>query len=62
MELIGIEIVHAGQVFDGTRDDIVEFLQQNKFKIEGKAGHDEFFARDSKNWFILHFQSMHEIY
>jgi hypothetical protein len=44
-ELIGIEMVHMGQVFDGSRDDLITFMEQNGYKFQAKAGHDEFFAK-----------------
>jgi hypothetical protein len=44
-ELIGIEMVHVGEVFDGSRDDLVTFMEQNGYKFQAKAGHDEFFAK-----------------
>ena len=49
-ELIGIEMVHVGQVFDGSRDDLVTFMQKNGYKFQAKAGHDEFFAKDAQKW------------
>jgi hypothetical protein len=47
-ELIGIEIIHAGLVFDGSRDDVVNFLAENNLHVQAKAGHDEFFAKNIK--------------
>ena len=47
-ELIGIEIIHAGQVFDGSRDDVIDFLAENDMHVQAKAGHDEFFAKNLK--------------
>ncbi len=46
LELIGLEIVHAGQVFEGDRGDIVQFLSTKGFKFQHKTGHDEFFVKD----------------
>ena len=43
-------MVHVGQVFDGSRDDLVTFMQENGYKFQAKAGHDEFFAKDAQKW------------
>ena len=47
-ESIGIEVVHAGKVFDGGRNETVEFLARNDFEFEEKSGHDEIFVKRRK--------------
>jgi len=44
-EVIGIETVHVGDVFDGSREDLIKLLENNSYKLHSKAGHDEFFVR-----------------
>ena len=47
-ESIGIEVVHAGEVFAGGRNETVEFLARNDFEFEEKSGHDEIFVKRPK--------------
>ena len=45
IRLLGIEVLHAGQVFDGDEDDISKLLDANGYKYVDKAGHDKFFLK-----------------
>ena len=49
-EVLGIETRHAGKVFNGTEDDIVEFLQSMEYKKTKKVEHDTFFLKN--NYFL----------
>lgn len=44
-EVIGIETAHVGDVFEGSREDLVNLMAKNGYILDSKAGHDEFFVK-----------------
>ena len=45
ISVIGVEVKHAGQVFDGGESDISQLLIDNGFEHRGYAGHDSLFVQ-----------------
>ena len=45
ISLVGVEVQHAGKVFDGHETDISQLLIGHGYEFRQKAGHDSFFAR-----------------
>ena len=34
MRVVGVETVHAGQVFDGSEDEITKLMEENGYKYQ----------------------------
>ena len=48
ISLVGVEVQHAGKVFDGHETDISQLLIGHGYEFRQKAGHDSFFAKMKK--------------
>ena len=45
IKMIGIEINHAGEIFQGTRNDIQQYLKSNGYDFTGTCKIDDFFVK-----------------
>ena len=48
ISVVGVEVEHAGKVFDGGEADISKLLIGNGYQFREKAGHDSFYVRNLK--------------
>lgn len=48
ISVVGVEVEHAGKVFDGREADISKLLIGNGYQFREKAGHDSFYVRNLK--------------
>ena len=44
IKLFGVEVAHAGKIFDGTANDISNLFLDNGFKYVGKSRLDNFYV------------------
>ena len=42
---MSVEVEHAGEIFEGTREDIKNLIETNGFQFEEKVGHDDIFVK-----------------
>ena len=49
IRLMGIETVHAGKIFNGTENDITNFMMEHNFEFAGQTRLDKFFLRRKGN-------------
>ena len=47
-DVIGVEIKHAGDVFEGSEEHIMAHLKKNGYNFAEKSGHDALFVRKLK--------------
>ena len=45
IKMIGVEVEHAGKIFDGTENDIMNLLQLNGYQYVAKTNLDKFFMK-----------------
>ena len=49
LSALSVEMNHAGEIFNGSREDIHELLEQNGFSYITSAGIDDIFLSKKKN-------------
>ena len=45
INVLGIEIEHAGKIFEGSEDDIISYLDTVGYNKTQRVGHDMFFLK-----------------
>ena len=49
IDVVGVEVNHAGDIFDGNRDDIADLLYEHEYKYMGRTKIDDFYLKKNKN-------------
>ena len=52
MTLIDVEVCHAGDIFQGSQEDIHTFLSRNNYYFHKKVKLDDFFYNKANNRFL----------
>ena len=49
IELMGIETVHAGKIFNGTSEDIDHLMKKDKYELVAQTRLDKFYMKQKRN-------------
>ena len=49
IDVLGVEVNHAGDIFDGSRDDIADLLYEHEYKYMGRTKIDDFYLKKNEN-------------
>ena len=49
IDVLGVEVNHAGDIFDGSRDDIADLLYEHEYKYMGRTKIDDFYMKKNRN-------------
>ena len=49
IELMGIETVHAGKIFNGTPEDIDNLMKKDKYELVAQTRLDKFYMKQKRN-------------
>ena len=47
--MLGVEVNHAGDIFDGSRDDIADLLYEHEYKCMGRTKINDFYMKKNRN-------------
>ena len=61
IRLFGVEVAHAGQIFNGTEEDITNMLSQNGFDHVAKSRFDNFYLQNNFKELLQKLRTKHRV-
>ena len=49
IDVLGVEVNHAGDIFDGSREDIGDLLYEHEYEYRGTTTFDDFYLKKNKD-------------